>query len=82
MSYERKLLQGIPVYVKDGGVYTWNDESQIRFGSVTEGSNTITFDAGWEEVLAPHVETWRKTLQPRSRTELRNVRKNTVTKSK
>ena len=79
MSYERKLVQGIPVYVKDGAAYTWDQEQQIRFGTVSEDGR-ITFDEGWTDTLKPYLDKWRASLQPRNRSELRNTRKNTGAK--
>ena len=75
MSYERKLAQGIPVYVKEGAAYTWDQDQQIRFGTVSDDGK-ITFDEGWSDTLKPHLEKWRAALQPRNRSELRNIRKN------
>ncbi len=80
MSYERKLVQGIPVYVKDGAAHTWDQEQQIRFGTVTD-DNRLIFDEGWSDALQPHLDAWRATLHSRNRAELRNVRKNIGAKS-
>ncbi len=76
MAYEFQLVQGIPVYTKEGGVYTWDQSEQIRFGTLADGGR-IEFDAEWEHRLAPMLASWReKSVQPRNRSELRNSRKN------
>lgn len=74
MSYEFSLVEGIPVYTKDKGIYTWTTGDPIRFGTLTE-AGTIECDADWRETLAPSLAAWRTALAPRNRAELRNGRK-------
>ena len=65
MSYQLKQIGGIPYFVKDSKVYTFELEDGrpskqcIAIGSYDEATNSITYDDGWFERIQPHLAAYR-----------------------
>ena len=65
MSYQLKQIGGIPYFVKDGKVYTFELEDGrpskqcIAIGSYNEAANSITYDDGWFERIQPNLIKYR-----------------------
>ena len=76
--YQQEILNGIPVYVKDGRVYTWERDAKegkepIEIGT-TDGAKQGEFilNADWREQTEERMLEWRSKQEIRSRTKLRN----------
>ena len=74
--YQQEILNGIPVYVKEGRVYTWEREGKepIEIGR-TDGAKEGEFilNADWREKTEARMLEWRSKQEIRSRTKLRNA---------
>ncbi len=72
--YQQEILNGIPVFVKERKVYTWEREGgePIEIGELDdkrEGAFNLT--DGWEERTRERMLAWREKQSIRSRAKLR-----------
>jgi hypothetical protein len=78
--YQQEILNGIPVFVKEGKVYTWEREGgePIEIGGV-DSTREAAFNLsdGWEERTRERMLAWREKQSIRSRAKLREGGNNT-----
>lgn len=65
MSYQLKQIGGIPYFVKDSRVYTFEIENGrpskhcIAIGTYDDATDTIAYDDGWTERIQPRLDAYR-----------------------
>ena len=77
--YQQEILNGVPVYIKDERVYTWERDTKdgrepIEIGTFNADKQAeFILDADWREKTEERMLEWREKQEIRSRTKLRNT---------
>jgi hypothetical protein len=95
MTFQLKHIKGVPYFLKDNRVYTFELEDGqpskqcIAIGTYHIDSETITYDDGWVERIHDRLETFRRDVEINERDKLREIvhkpqkqRKSAANKSK
>jgi hypothetical protein len=77
MSFQLKHIKGVPYFVKDTRVYTFELEHGqpskqcVAIGTYDEATDTITYDDEWFERIRDRLETFRRGVEVVERDKLR-----------
>ena len=76
MTFQLKHIKGIPYFIKNNLVHTFELENGqpsqhcIAIGSYNEVSDSITYDDGWFNRVQPHLEAFRSRVVVIDRSKL------------
>ena len=77
MNYELKQIRGIPYYLRESTIYTFElkngvpADTSIAIGTYDEPSNAVIFYPNWKELAQPRLDTYRQDLISLDRDKLR-----------
>lgn len=82
--YEKVLIKGIPFLLREGTVYSFDEQDPVEIGRYTADSeNKFSLCLDWKAKLEPKLLKWRQSLLPLKRSsELPNGRRNRKNKIK
>ncbi len=81
-AFELKHLHGIPYYVQNAVLFTFELSQQnpgkpsehcIAIGTYDAAHDTITYYADWQDRVQPHLDAFRRELQPVDRNTIRQT---------
>jgi len=81
-AFELKHIRGIPYYVQNSILFTFElsqqdpgkpSEQCIAIGTYDAGSDTIVYYADWQDRVQSHLDAFRRELQPVDRNTIRQT---------